>query len=55
MGKYLKTFVEIVLLLIIFNIALTCISASNTAANIIAVVLLFAVIPFLCHLWFKKQ
>lgn len=55
MGKYLKTFVVVVLLLLIFNIALTCISAPSTAANIIAVVLLFAVIPFLCHLWFKKQ
>lgn len=54
MGKYVKTFVMAVLILLIFDIALVCISAPNTAANIVAVVLLFAVIPFLCHLWFKK-
>lgn len=54
MGKYVKTFVVVVLLLLIFNVTLTCLSAPNTAANIVAVVLLFAVIPFLCHLWFKK-
>lgn len=50
MGKYLKIFVVVVLIFSIFNVALICISAPNTAANIIAVVLLFAVIPFLCHL-----
>lgn len=53
MIKYLKNLCVIVLILLIFNITLTCLSISNTVVNIIALVALFIVIPFIYYLWKK--
>lgn len=53
MKKYLRGLITVVLILIIFNIALEFISVPNTMANIVAIIILFVIIPLICYLWKK--